>query len=83
MLDIRVGIIEVVSMSSFQTLKDGGGDLEVLLRYSQTCKVPDRRDHVYAFLGLASPRYRIDANYESWNTPAMTFEKGYEANHLV
>lgn len=65
----------ILSMSNLRKIKDCNGDLEELLKYSSNCNVSDRRDHVYAFLGLAAPRYRFEANYKPSNTPAMTFQE--------
>lgn len=39
------------------------GDIKVWLEHSKCCETSDPRDKVFAFLGLASPGYRIEADY--------------------
>ncbi|KAL6895001.1 heterokaryon incompatibility domain-containing protein [Trichoderma evansii] len=41
----------------------GSIDLKDLLAHSRHCKASDDRDRIFAFLGLADPRYEITANY--------------------
>jgi hypothetical protein len=43
-------------------------DLKIILRHARNCQATDTRDLVYAFLGLADPRYGIFADYNPSNT---------------
>lgn len=42
-------------------------DITSLLQHSRSCVASDSRDKVYAFLGLAEPKYNIVPNYEASN----------------
>lgn len=42
--------------------------LSILMTHGRNCKSSDRRDKVFAFLGLAGPRYQIIADY----SPSLT-----------
>lgn len=63
-----VNVSELDYLSRDNDLKQGEGDLEALLHYSKLVKCSDVRDHVYAFLGLASREYQINIGYAISNT---------------
>jgi hypothetical protein len=48
-------------------------DLITLLTHSSNCNASDKRDHVYAFLGLTSNVYGLVVNYAPSNSPVTLF----------
>jgi hypothetical protein len=48
-------------------------DLRTLLTHSRRCETSDKRDHIYAFLGLATYDYGLQADYSSKVTPEAVF----------
>jgi hypothetical protein len=57
-------------------------DIKALLEHSRNCKTSDPRDRIYAFIGLADPRYGIIPSYESMSTTHVFMDaakKNYSA----
>jgi hypothetical protein len=48
-------------------------DILDLLQHSSICHASDKRDHVYAFLGLVDNEYRLDVDYSKTNTKELVF----------
>lgn len=49
------------------------GDLLNLLEHSRSCDASDKRDHVYAFMGLIDDSYRLEAKYDTHIKPTDVF----------
>jgi hypothetical protein len=52
---------------------DSADDFIKVLAHSRTCGAGDKRDHVYAFLGLASDDYAIKVDYSDQHSAVAVF----------
>jgi hypothetical protein len=57
------------------------GDLLDLLEHSRSCGASDKRDHVYAFMGLVDQQYGLEPNYDNHIKPTDVFTQ--TARHII
>lgn len=57
------------------------GDLLDLLEHSRSCGASDKRDHVYAFMGLVDQQYGLEAKYDNHIKPTDVFTQ--TAQHII
>jgi hypothetical protein len=57
------------------------GDLLDLLEHSRSCGASDKRDHVYAFMGLVNQKYNLEVKYDNHITANDVFTQA--ARHII
>lgn len=72
-IDIELNRDMVESILRYRHSMTSHRALTTLLNRSRKCAASDKRDHIYAFLGLANECYGLKADYSDYNTVEVVF----------